>query len=225
MLKRFPHPSQFLYSTLILVFAVCFMTGQGRAQSVDYHLHWAPSPIIDSNGIVRPEAVAYEVYVRRGTFTEVWVATVPDTLYTLAAEPDLEQRVIVRAVDGQGRFSPMSAPSDPIYFASTGSQNGNVPLPPTVAALRPNYPNPFNPETSVVYGVPENATGQEKMRLAIYNVKGQLVRHLAVDPSPGWHETLWDGKDDRGVVSATGMYLTRFSVGAMVTTGKMTMVK
>jgi len=216
-----------LFATRILAMTLALLSvaGGAGAQNVDYNLHWAASPLIDGNGIVRPTAVAYEVYVQRGAATEVLVATVPDTLYTFSAEPGLEQRVIVRAVDAQGRFSPLSPPSDPIYFDATIDPGTNVPQPPPVAQLGNNYPNPFNPETSVVYGVPENATGQELVRLGIYNVHGQLVRQLPVDRTPGWHETLWDGKDERGVVAATGLYLTRFTVGSMVTTGKMTMIK
>jgi flagellar hook assembly protein FlgD len=63
------------------------------------------------------------------------------------------------------------------------------------------------------------------MRKAIYNVNGELVRNLEVDRTPGWHEVMWDGTNERGVVASTGLYLTRFMVGSMVTTGKMTMVK
>ncbi len=208
-----------------VVLGPILLAGAAMAQNVDYDFHWAPSPIIDGDGIVRPEAVSYQVFVRRGTATEELIATVVDTLYTLSAEPGIAQRLMVRAVDSEGRFSPMSLASDPIYFEAGEEENRGVPGMPPVAELGDNYPNPFNPETRVVYGVPESVTGDESMRLAIYNVQGQLVRNLEVDPTPGWHEAVWDGKDERGVVASTGLYLTRFMVGSMVTTGKMTMVK
>ena len=142
------------------------------AQNVDYDFHWAPSPIIDGDGIVRPEAVAYEVYVQRGTDGVDLVATVADTIYRLSAEPGIVQRLVVRAVDAEGRTSAMSAASDPIYFEAD-SQDRGVPELPPVAELRGNYPNPFNPETRVVYGVPENVSDSEQMRLGIYDLKGR----------------------------------------------------
>jgi hypothetical protein len=217
--------SQALKIMIPILLGPILLAGTARAQNVDFDLHWAPSPVVDGDGGALPEAVAYEVYLKRGGASEELVATVGDTLFTLSAEPGVVQRLMVRAVDAQGRVSLMSDPSDPIYFEAGEEENRGVPgLPPT-AELGDNYPNPFNPETSVVYGVPESATGDELMRLDIYNVQGQLIRTLDVDPTPGWHEVQWDGKDERGVVASTGLYLTRFTVGAMVTTGKMTMVK
>ena len=201
------------------------MAGAAMAQTVDYDFHWAPSPVVDGDGIVRPEAVAYQVYVKRGSAAVELVATVSDTLYTLIAKPGIVQRLQVRAVDDQGRFSSMSVESDPVYFEATEEEVRGLPGVPPVAELGDNYPNPFNPETRVVYGVPDNLTGSENMRLDIYNLQGQLIRRLDVDPTPGWHEVRWDGKDDSGMVSSTGMYLTRFVVGSTVTTAKMTMVK
>lgn len=218
--------SQSLKIVLPLLLSSILLTGSALAQNMDYNFHWSPSAVIDGDGIVRPEAVAYEVYVQRGSDSQQLVATVTDTLFTLSAEPGIAQRLAVRAVDSEGRFSPMSQASDPIYFEAEEEDNrGGTPEMPPVAELRANYPNPFNPETRVRYGVPESASDSDPMRLAIYNVKGQLVRNLEVDRTPGWHEVTWDGRDERGVVASTGLYLTRFMVGSMVTTGKMTMVK
>ena len=217
--------SHIIRTMLIVVFGGVLAAGGADAQNMNFDLHWSPSPLVDGDGLVRPEAVAYEVYVKRGSASEELVATVADTLFTLSAEPGVVQRVMVRAVDAQGRLSIMSPPSDPIYFeAGDNDDRGNDGLPP-VAEIRRNYPNPFNPETRIVYGVPATVSGNEAMRLEIYNVQGQLVRRLDVDPSPGWHEAVWDGKNERGSIEPTGMYLSRFSVGTMVSTNKMTMVK
>jgi hypothetical protein len=213
-----------LISRLVLVAVVLLGAGSASAQNEDFAFHWGPSPLIDAQGNPRAPAVAYEVYVRRGSAPEELVATVADTVYTLSAEPGIVQRLLVRAVDAQGRFSVMSEPSDPIYFEVGQNDRGPSDLPPQ-AQIRRNYPNPFNPETRIVYGVPADVTGEETMRMEIYNLQGQLVKRLAVDPTPGWHEVVWDGTDASGTVQPTGLYLTRFTVGATVATGKMTMVK
>ena len=207
-----------------ILLGLILLAGPSQAQNVDYDLHWAPSPPVDDEGGTYTEAKSYEVFVQRGADQEQLVATVGDTTYTLSAEPGVVQRLMVRVIDKNGQRSVMSDPSDPIYFEVEEDNRGVPEMPPTIE-LGDAYPNPFNPETRVVYGVPENLTGNELMRLDIYNVEGKLVRTLDVDPTPGWHEVQWDGKDERGVVASTGLYLTRFTVGSMVTTGKMTMVK
>ena len=209
---------------LIVVLGGALGTGGAEAQNVNYDFHWNPSPEVDSQGNSLPAAVAYQVYVKRGSAPEELVATVADTLYTLSAEPGVVQRLLVRAIDASGRTSRMSPASDPIYFESFEQDRGGDEMPP-VAEIRRNYPNPFNPETRIVYGVPAGVTGDEAMRLEIYNVQGQLVRRLDVDPTPGWHEAVWDGRNQSGSVEPTGMYLSRFSVGSMVSTNKMTMIK
>jgi hypothetical protein len=209
---------------LTIVIAVVLASSAG-AQSADFAFHWSPSPTVDNQGQVRPDAVSYEVYVKRGSAAAALLATVSDTLYTLTAEPGIVHRLMVRALDGQGHPSAMSEASDPIYFETIADDDRGVPGAPPGAQLGSNYPNPFNPETRVVYGVPQTVAESDLVRLDIYNLQGQLVRRLAAERSPGWHEAVWDGKNDQGVVASTGMYLTRFTVGTMVTTGKMTMVK
>ena len=58
-----------------------------------------------------------------------------------------------------------------------------------------NFPNPFNPETTIAYGLPEGA----EVRLFIYNVLGQQVRTL-VDgwQPPGHYVVVWDSTNDTG---------------------------
>ena len=85
------------------------------------------------------------------------------------------------------------------------------PSPPPVSALLPNYPNPFNPETSIpiTIGVGEGAW----VDVAIYNGLGQKMRTLyAGTLQPGKHVLQWDGRDDRGGKAATGTYFYRLKV-------------
>jgi len=94
-----------------------------------------------------------------------------------------------------------------------------------IFGLKANYPNPLNPQTRIVYGVPETIKSSDPVRLEIFTLQGHRVKTLTVDRTPGWHEVTWDGKDERGRVTSAGMYVTRFVVGTSVQTGKMTMVK
>ena len=85
------------------------------------------------------------------------------------------------------------------------------PSPPSVSALLPNYPNPFNPETSIplTIGVGEG----DWVDVAIYNGLGQKIRTLYAGMlQPGKHVLQWDGRDDRGGKAATGTYFYRLNV-------------
>jgi len=190
------------------------------AQNVSLEFHWRASPL-EQDGVQLPAAAFYEVFVLRGADGEAFAATVADTTWLMEAEPDVVQRICVRGVDTEGHASPFSEWSDPVYFESQGGDGAIPPAP----ELESNYPNPFNPETRIVYGVPEILEDGDPMRLEIFTVDGRRVRTFEVDRSAGWHEVTWDGRDDKGQPSAAGMYITRYAVGSMVKTGKMTMVK
>ncbi|MBT5058532.1 MAG: hypothetical protein HOM68_18470 [Gemmatimonadetes bacterium] len=94
---------------------------------------------------------------------------------------------------------------------------------PNTARLLPNYPNPFNPQTSIPFVLPDEAD----VRLLIYNGLGQAVRTLTDDPYPGGeHELLWDSRDDAGMSVASGVYLARLEVnGVAVQMQRMTLVR
>jgi hypothetical protein len=208
---------------LLLTCAVLtLVAGVATAQTQDFQFHWSPSPLIDGDGIVRPEAVSYEVWMQRGSQPEVMIGITADTLFVVTGEPEIAQRIRVRAVDAEGRTSEKSQWSDPIYFTN---DNGGTPGLPAGPELQPNYPNPFNPETTIVYAVPMDVGPGTRVRLEIFAINGQRVRSLNVDQSPGWHEVKWDGRDDAGLVASTGMYITMFAIGDEVVTNKMTMLK
>ena len=75
---------------------------------------------------------------------------------------------------------------------------------PTAVELLPNYPNPFNPETTIRF----NLLCASQVRLVIYNALGQVIRTLADGFRPaGMHEMTWDGRNDQGREVASGIYL------------------
>ena len=85
-----------------------------------------------------------------------------------------------------------------------------------------NYPNPFNPETTISFSLEERGD----VSLDIYNLKGQLVRHLfGTELDPGVHNLVWNGIDDSGKPVATGMYFCRIISGRMSQTRKMLLLK
>jgi flagellar hook assembly protein FlgD len=82
---------------------------------------------------------------------------------------------------------------------------------PGAFGLRPNFPNPFNPETSVVYTT--DAGGD--VSLAVYDVQGREVRRLADGYlEAGTYTVVWDGRDAKGVEVPSGSYFCRFRAGS-----------
>ena len=70
--------------------------------------------------------------------------------------------------------------------------------------LLPNYPNPFNPSTTIRYELP----GATTVRVRVYDLHGALVRDLFDGKQEaGLQRVVWDGLDEQGVAVASGVYL------------------
>jgi hypothetical protein len=85
-----------------------------------------------------------------------------------------------------------------------------------------NYPNPFNPVTTIDFQVPRAA----HVKVAVYNVLGQRVRTLIDQPlNAGRHSLFFDGRDSRGQVLSSGVYFYRMEAGPFARTRKMILMK
>ena len=90
---------------------------------------------------------------------------------------------------------------------------------PTAFTLGANYPNPFNPATTIPLVVP---AGAKNVDLTIYNVLGQPMRQVWTGSLPaGEHELTWDGRDAQGRPAAAGVYVYRLQVDEQTRTRKM----
>ena len=88
--------------------------------------------------------------------------------------------------------------------------------------LKQAYPNPFNPETTVEYGLPQTA----KVTLTVHNLLGQQVRTIVQrEQEAGAYQVRWDGKDDRGMQLPSGIYFFRFSAGQFMQQRKCILLK
>jgi hypothetical protein len=102
-----------------------------------------------------------------------------------------------------------------------GAADDNI-VTPSISMLKQNYPNPFNPETTISFNLPKAGTAN----LGIYNSKGQLVRTLANGMlDAGDHRLTWNGKDDSGNNTASGLYFYKLSASGRTETRKMLLVK
>jgi hypothetical protein len=103
---------------------------------------------------------------------------------------------------------------------SVGNEDGVAPV--AVTELKGNYPNPFNPETTIKYSVKENTP----VTLEVYNVKGQKVKTLVSETkAAGDHSVVWKGLDDNNRAVSSGVYFFKMSAGKYSSTKKMIMMK
>ena len=94
--------------------------------------------------------------------------------------------------------------------------------------LFPNYPNPFNPSTTIRYEVVErDASGAPyPVVLEIYDVMGRLVRTLYDGlQGPGRYAVVWRGDSNQGTRVSSGVYFSRLRVGHSVATNKMIIIQ
>jgi len=91
--------------------------------------------------------------------------------------------------------------------------------------LGANYPNPFNPITTIPYRVP--GVGPIPVSLKIFDIRGQLVRTLLEDVlEPGFYCEVWNGRTDGGKVVGSGIYFCRLELNSQhKSTKKLTLVK
>ena len=94
---------------------------------------------------------------------------------------------------------------------------------PSAFVLGANYPNPFNPATTIPLALP---AGAEEVDLTIYNVLGQPVRRVwAGSLAAGEHRLAWDGRDAQGQPVAAGVYWYRLQVDDQTSTRKMVKIE
>ena len=123
---------------------------------------------------------------------------------------DIAIRVIVRPPEAVEKFSP----SQP--------QNNTVSGLIESFLLGGNFPNPFNPSTTIDFQLPK----ESHVSITIFNSNGQLIRTLVDSHLPaGAHRVQWDGLDDSGTHVAAGIYLCRMKAGDFMDTKRMVMVK
>ncbi|MBN1294515.1 MAG: DPP IV N-terminal domain-containing protein [Candidatus Latescibacteria bacterium] len=93
---------------------------------------------------------------------------------------------------------------------------------PVNIVLHSNFPNPFNPSTTIEFTLPEAGFAD----LAIYNVMGQKVRELiSGQMNQGIHSINWDGRNEQGLPVSAGVYVSRLRMEDVVRTGRMMLIK
>jgi hypothetical protein len=119
-------------------------------------------------------------------------------------------------VSGEGWYiDDVRVESEPV------SNEDELQIPATVSLMQ-NYPNPFNPNTNIAFYLPKAG----RVRLSIYNLKGQLVKDLVDrDMASGYSVLNWNGTDNNGAKVASGIYSYRLKSDSSTISKKMILMK
>jgi len=177
-----------------------------------FTLNWNPP--------VEPEypLISYEIHqkINAGAFDTVAYSSEPiytETMRELGT--DYYYYIVCVYADGN------SIPSDTLHYRYVVSGEDIV-NPVLVTKLLNNYPNPFNPETTIRFTLKETAPA----KLYVYNIKGQLVKKLVDKVLPsGMHQIVWNGKDNNNCNVASGMYFYRLESANYTCVKKMLLLK
>jgi len=91
-----------------------------------------------------------------------------------------------------------------------------------LSVLRSNFPNPFNPSTTISFLLPKDAS----CILEVYNIRGQKVKTLINETRfAGNHSVVWTGLDDNGKPVSSGLYFYRLTTPNSFQTNKMLLLK
>ena len=135
-----------------------------------------------------------------------------------------DQIVIFSDFDLAGRTQDNICYFDNISFSpsnSVGIDNKSETLPQGFA-LEQNFPNPFNPVTTLRYDLPENGL----VNITIYDMMGREVKTLINQiQDAGYRSVIWDATNDYGKPVSAGIYLYQIQVGEYMQTKKMVLLK
>jgi PKD repeat protein len=96
--------------------------------------------------------------------------------------------------------------------------------PATAQAAISIYPNPFNPSTTIALSI-SDADLAQPLTAGIYNIRGQLVKTLVDDAVVTQRSFSWNGRDDAGNQTASGLYFVKVHTASSTTAAKMVMMK
>jgi hypothetical protein len=192
---------------------------------VEMSVNGGPFNIIEPIG-------AYPYYMRTNQAspiagsTPVFSGTIPwtEVSFNLASTSGQVQFRFVFGSDGatvnEGWYV-----DDVRIIAPTDNISNDVEL--LTAKINGNYPNPFNPETTISYTIPTNTSKTNALvEIEIYNLRGQKVKSLLKEnKSPGNYQVVWKGDNDKKKSVASGIYFAKLKVGNSRDYQKMVLMK
>lgn len=195
-------------------------------------IDWDPNPEADID--------KYEVWKKKGSGNWNLHATTSNNFYVdngetgaaLFAQPgSITLSYKLKAVDLQNNksdFSSMvsfhsgSADPPPESIANAGPGAISLTGIPAQFLLLPNYPNPFNPTTTIAFSLSEDGP----VELTVYDLTGRKISTLANGyMEAGYHRAVWNGVDQQGKAVGSGVYVYQLKAGDQRFVKKMMLIK
>jgi M6 family metalloprotease-like protein len=176
--------------------------------------------IADDNNVVDSVSIYYSQNAGVD-FTLLASSEPDDSIYAWVAPDISSDSCLVRVVAYDPAQLAGEDVSDAIFAIKTVSTDDE--LPSAAFALSQNFPNPFNPATTIQYSVAE---GDGMVSLAVYDVGGRLVRTLVDGRQTGGSKSVtWNGTNDRGQRVSSGIYFYRMIAPGFSQTRKMVLLR
>lgn len=177
------------------------LESQGGSSPLFGVLHHRPGELLIGNGLVEAEAVSGHGLLAELTFRSAGFGALNRAFF------DLREAYVASSADRVRRVARLQSAQ----------------VQPRAYALGANFPNPFNPTTTIEYALPVRAPAA----LAIYDVLGRRIRTLVRrnDHPAGFYAITWDGRDQQGRPVGNGLYFYRLVAPAFERTGKMMLIK
>ncbi len=152
-------------------------------------------------------------------------STCPDTFMVIEAEETGEYAYLVKAADSEGHYSRFSN----IVFHTVTDVTDAGETPAYHSGLGTNYPNPFNPTTTISFTVGnrgQDPSGRTHVLMELYDISGRRIAGL-VDKlmSAGQYLITWNGKNSNGAPVASGVYFIRLETGEQRFTRKIILLR
>jgi hypothetical protein len=193
-----------------------------------YKLKWNTSKEVDN------EVVDYLIYVQIGKMQVEMVHDTTDTSYAITYQefadnafelfpmlPRVTVKFSMEATDGIDTVK-VTGEDRVVYvnrYEYLSTEGEGIP---TAFALHENYPNPFNPTTTLRFDLPEVSD----VTVTIFNMLGQRVRTFNMNDTPaGYHSIKWNATNDYGEQVGAGVYLYQLRAKQFVKTRKMVLLK
>jgi len=121
----------------------------------------------------------------------------------------------------ENEYSGITPDMGAFEYEGTNSVEPVDPIP-SDFVLKPAYPNPFNPITTIVYDVPY----ETQVTLTVYDLRGRIVIDLVNDNTQaGTHRIVWNGTNNDGQPMPSGMYFCQLKSEGFVETRKLILLK
>lgn len=178
----------------------------GTANWADYLVPGDALPLFQGAS----DSMIYGVVYNAGSFKTAFLGFMPDAAVAPAPQADFAYEQFETLLTGIAHWMGMTTDVD-----------RTAPVPTEFKLIR-NYPNPFNPTTTIEYQITEAS----QVQLGVYDMHGSLVRMLVnTSHAPGYYGVQWNGTKAGGEPAAAGLYFAQFQTGEGSSALKLVLLK